>query len=412
MTIHLVPGLATNPIALSDPSTRLDELLAESIEDAEDREQTTFERAAGERAERLVLFGAGGFGRRTLAGLRAAGLEPLAFADNRAALWGTSVDGLAVLSPEQAAQQFASTAAFVVTIWGAGSPHRFAHSVEQLGELGCPVVIPATWLSWRYSTQLLPFYALDLPSRLLAEASEVRRAFRILADDRSRAEYVSQIEWRLYGDPSVLSHPVEGRQYLVTDVALPLRDDVVLDCGAYDGDTLRSWLKDRGDSFARYLALEPDPLTLVRLQRCVAKLPADIAGRVQILPYSVSDSTGPVTFSASGLLSSSLSPGEGVVVESIRLDDLDRQLGGITPTFVKVDIEGAELDALDGGAELLGRSHPLIAIAVYHCQDHLWRVPLAVHELWPEYRCFLRPHNEEGWDLILYAVPPERVPAS
>ena len=50
----------------------------------------------------------------------------------------------------------------------------------------------------------------------------------------------------------------------------------------------------------------------------------------------------------------------------------------------------------------------MLAICVYHKQDHLWRIPLLLRE-WHEYAFFLRPHNEEGWDLVCYAVPRARL---
>jgi FkbM family methyltransferase len=348
-------------------------------------------------------------GRRTLTGLRAAGIEPLAFSDNSEGLWGAEIDGLEVLSPADAAHQHGANAAFVVTIWGAGSPHRFEHSVSQLGQMGCDVVLPVTWLYWRYSAQLLPFYALDVPSSLLEQASEVRRCFDLLADDRSKEEFVSQVRWRLFGDPGCLSSPVPEEQYLVADVARAHSGEVVLDCGAYDGDTLRSWLAVRGPTFRRYFAMEPDPLSRDRLEMSLAELDAEISDRIQVLPYSVSNFTGTGTFSASGSLSSALAEGIGSMpVQCVRIDDLQPELGGHDLTFLKMDVEGSELDALAGGSESLRRLQPLIAIATYHRQDHLWRVPLAISELSSDYRYHLRPHNEEGWDLILYAVPESR----
>ncbi len=405
MTVTLPAG-----VTAVDGEASLEAMLAEPVEEARVRERGTFEMAARHRTERIVLLGAGGLGRRTLAGLRAAGVEPLAFADNRASSHGSTVDGVEVLAPEDASARFGADAVFVVTIWGAGSTHRFAHSRDQLVALGCDCVVPAAWLFWRYAEQLLPFYALDLPSRLLEQATEVRTCYESFADERSRAEYVTQVRWRLTGDPGGLAHPVGEAQYLVTDVAVPADGDVVLDCGAYDGDTLRSWMAVRGPSFREYVAMEPDPQSRARLAACVAAMDDGLRQRVRVLPYSVGGRTGTATFSASGSLSSSLGEGGGIEVECVRLDDLRDELGGASPTFVKVDIEGAELDALAGAASLVRECRPMIAIAAYHRQDHLWRVPLAVRALWPGYALFLRPHNEEGWDLILYAVPPDRVP--
>lgn len=401
-------GTTTDGASATDTArSALDAMLAEPVDVARRREREAFERAAGDRARRVVLHGAGGLGRRTLHGLRLAGREVVAFSDNRSDSWGTTVDGVEVLPPEIAAERLGKQAAFVVTIWGAGSTHRYEHSRDQLTALGCESVVPAAWVAWRHAEQLLPFYALDLPSRLLSQAAEVRRGFEALADDPSRAEYVSQVRWRLTGDPEGLAHPVDGPQYLVRDVAAPLEDEVVLDCGAFDGDTLRSWLAARGPSFHTYLAMEPDPASRARLERCVAALEPDVRRRVRVLPWSVGGTTGTVRFSASGTLSSSLDGGEGIEVGCVRLDDL-RELDGTPPTFWKVDIEGAELEAIDGASTLLRKRRPMVAIAAYHRQDHLWRVPLALEALDPGYELFLRPHNEQGWDLICYAVPPER----
>jgi FkbM family methyltransferase len=390
------------------PRDLLEELLGESPASARNREQTTFQKAAGGRDQRIVLFGAGGLGRRTLAGLRSAGIGPLAFSDNRPELWGTDIDGLTVLPPEEAAAAFGSNATFVVTIWGAGSTHRLAHSQAQLQKLGCETVLPPAWLYWRYPEQLLPFYALDLPSHLLEDAQSIRQCFDLWSDEASRREFVAQVNWRLSGDPSGLGHPDPGEQYLVADVAKERGDEVVLDCGAYDGDTLRAWLSVRGPTFRTYFAMEPDPLSRQRLESSLTELDPAIANRVRVLPYSVSDYTGSATFSASGSLSSAMQDGPGITVQCTRLDDLEPELGGEAPTFLKMDVEGAELDALTGGQSLLRRTHPMIAIATYHRQDHLWKVPLAVNDLWSQYDFYLRPHNEEGWDLILYAVPPNR----
>ena len=92
-------------------------------------------------------------------------------------------------------------------------------------------------------------------------------------------------------------------------------------------------------------------------------------------------------------------------VPCVRLDDL---LADAAPTFLKMDIEGAEPDALAGAAAVVTRHRPVLAVCVYHVQDHLWSLPLQMAALHPDYRFHLRPYNEEGWDLVCYAVPPER----
>jgi hypothetical protein len=87
---------------------------------------------------------------------------------------------------------------------------------------------------------------------------------------------------------------------------------------------------------------------------------------------------------------------------------LDEVLAGCRPTYLKMDIEGAELEALAGARAVIGQALPVLAIAVYHVQDHLWRVPLWIRALGPQYQLYLRPHDPT-MDLFCYAVPGQRL---
>jgi FkbM family methyltransferase len=254
---------------------------------------------------------------------------------------------------------------------------------------------------------------MDYPSKVLEQAEQVREAFHTLADDRSRREYVDQIAWRLTGNPECLGPKDVSPQYLPSDIVRPMPDEVIVDCGAYDGDTLESWLHERGPDFARWVALEPDPGSRGRLERYVASLPDEIRDRVTVVPFAVGSREERVSFTASGTASSYVgaADSEGDSADSVRslpLDDLCRELDLPPVTFLKMDVEGAEPDAIAGAVNVIGSGRALLALSVYHVQDHLWRIPLTVRRLRPDLQLSLRPHNEQGWDLVLYAVPPDR----
>jgi hypothetical protein len=74
-----------------------------------------------------------------------------------------------------------------------------------------------------------------------------------------------------------------------------------------------------------------------------------------------------------------------------------------------MDIEGAEFDALRGGQKVIQRDRPVLAICVYHAQNDIWRIPLFAHEMLPEHKLFLRAYEGDGFQTVMYAVPPERV---
>lgn len=219
-------------------------LLSEDIISVINREKSTFDRLVAPFGESLVLFGAGSLGRKAFAGLRGVGIKPLAFADNNPRLWNKSVDGLQVLSPQDAAQKFGGRAAFVVTIWRAGRGHRFVRTRQQLLDLNCLRIVSFTSLFWKYPETFLPHYCLDLPHKIYQETDDVRKALSLWAVDDSRREYVAQLRWRMLLDFDGLPSPVAQEQYFPNDLFSLSPDEVFVDCGAFDGDTIRSFQPD------------------------------------------------------------------------------------------------------------------------------------------------------------------------
>jgi FlaA1/EpsC-like NDP-sugar epimerase len=100
----------------------LDRLLARDPAAEARRAAGLFDALAAPRADRIVLYGAGNLGVKVAEGLRALGVEPLAFADGNPALAGTKRAGLTVLSRADAAARFGRSAAFVPSIWNVDSP--------------------------------------------------------------------------------------------------------------------------------------------------------------------------------------------------------------------------------------------------------------------------------------------------
>jgi FkbM family methyltransferase len=385
----------------------LEALLARDVEAVRAWERTEFDRLSAGRA--IVLMGAGNLGRRALAGLRRHGVEPLAFADNAPARQGTSYEGVRILSPAAAARELGGSAAFVVTIWGANSPHRFADSRRQLEALGCDVVVPFPPLLWKYADALLPFYLQDLPSRLTAQRDDVLRAFDLWDDEASQSEYVAQVRFRARGDLDGLAHPAAHPQYFPPDLFVWSDEEWVVDGGAYDGDSIRTLVSLHGDRFGHVLALEPDPRNFARLEATVAELPPQTGRRIDCRQVAIGSERRTLHLDATGTASSATrAHGEegSIAVQAATIDDLTADA---RPTLIKLDIEGFEIEALRGARRTIERMAPVLAVCVYHAQDHLWRIPLLIREWRPDAALFLRPHNEEGWDLVCYAVPRARL---
>jgi FkbM family methyltransferase len=383
---------------------QLEGLLEHSAKAVIRRERTAFDEAASPNGRRIVIYGAGGLGRRILAGLRANGVEPLAFADQNPAASSGAVSGVPIYSPTEAVRLFGFDSVFVVAVWNPVASGGIAEISAMLAERGCRRIVPFVWLFWKYPETFLPYYLWDLPSRALAQAEHVRSAFDLFEGVRSQMEFIRQLGLRLTGDVKCLGGVTDGVQYFPERLFRPRSDEYFVDCGAYDGDTLISFAKWTGGRFQGAMALEPDPANFAALKRCVAEKP-ELHGRVQSVHAAVGASRSKVQFAASGLASAAISADGAIAVDCLPLDEV---LEGEAPTYIKMDIEGAEMDALNGSASILDSHQPLLAICAYHTQDHLWRIPLRIRELTSGARLLLRPHRMDGFDLVCYAVPSGR----
>jgi FkbM family methyltransferase len=200
--------------------------------------------------------------------------------------------------------------------------------------------------------------------------------------------------WRLRADFSAVAVSA-GEQYRPPELFELGPGDRVVDGGAYNGDTLRAL----GSAFAKAWAIEPDPANAARLR-------AESDERVVVIESALGEATSDARFSAGQGVASTLSS-EGNI--SVRVSTLDDLLEQESPTFVKLDIEGAEFGALAGSRHLLARSQPIVAVCVYHRPDDIWRIPLQLRDLVPHHRYFLRAHEYDGFEVVAYAVPPNRL---
>ncbi|MGA9932840.1 MAG: FkbM family methyltransferase [Terriglobales bacterium] len=392
---------------LSEPSpemlAELDLVLREPLSSVRLRENSAFDQLLANCERRVVLFGAGNLGRKVLRCLRTIGVEPLAFADNGQSRWGTSVDGVPVLSPKDAAVRYGSSALFVIAIWSLG--HYYRDTRAQLESMGCKHVDSTASLRWKFADQLLPDFCQDLPHKLYERAAEVRKAAFLWADDFSRREYLNHVRWRALGDQNALEPPVKEQQYFPDSLYRIDDQEIFVDCGAYIGDTAEQLVRIQ-PSFREMIAIEADPQNFDGLTKWIGTLDASVASRIRALNIAVGAKRGKLRFQADGGDGARLASDGNVVVECVPIDELVTEAA---PTFIKMDIEGAELDALEGARRSIQTNRPILSVCVYHKQDDLWRIPLFIHTLVEEYRLFLRPHEVDGKELVCYAVPPNRL---
>jgi FkbM family methyltransferase len=373
---------------------RLEELLSEDPRQAA-------QRAAAYRSLRgrnVLLYGAGRLGQSVLEKLRAHDVAVVAFVDDTPAKVGTSIANTRVLSLAEASA-LRDESVLVVSMLNPQS--RFDTTRRRLEALGWGTVVSMPELCWAYPEKLLPWLQCELPQTVLAKADSIRRCFALLADHESRRQLVAHLRFRLWCDHAALPEAAAD-QYFPPDVVPDLPADVVfVDCGAYDGDTLRDFLHRHGERFDGVHAFEPDAASFRRLTHYRDQLGEGLRERLFLHRLALGERHERSRFASTGDAAAALSPTGAEEVEVVPLTEV---VAPHQPMYIKFDIEGAEAAALRGAAPLIRATHPWLAVSVYHRPDDLWDIPVYLRSLVGEYRLLLRTHGEDGMDIICYAV--------
>jgi FkbM family methyltransferase len=352
----------------------------------------------------FLIMGAGSLGSRTIHRLAEIGVHPTGVVDNNR--WGESIGPYSVMSVSEAIGTFGTDIPFVVTIWqGGDSTFRFEQVQKQLMDLGVKWILSVLDFYWTFPDALCPYLICDSPSKTLNARTDISRAIELFHDEESVSIYLDHVGFRVDGDFSRLHRSIGGEYFDF----LPDWTDVggidFYDLGSYTGDTIRAAV-DAGIRLTRVAAVEPDPNNFMELESQIQKGRFPVP--VNALRLAVGATEGKIGFEVNSDMTSRFSSKSGNLyeVDVVSVDAL-RKIVGWEPTLVKLDVEGAELQVIAGAKETIRSSRPIWAIALEHNFDDLWTVPLAFNEVAPDYRYFLRHYSEQGFDVVLYAVPVE-----
>lgn len=172
-------------------------------------------------------------------------------------------------------------------------------------------------------------------------------------------------------------------------------DEVFLDCGCLDGSTVFDFIKWCNGNYRKIYSFEPDKENFVKSKGNLSGLE-----RVELQNVGLWNETSILQFSDGKEGASRISPDGQAEIKVIRIDDI---LKGKPATFIKMDIEGAELNALQGAKSTIKTYHPKLAISVYHKWTDLMEIPTVLMSIAPEYRYAIRHHTSMFGEMVLYA---------
>jgi FkbM family methyltransferase len=348
------------------------------------------------QSQTVWIFGAGQFGRDLCETLQRAGHTVAGFVETQPS--AKQVLGLPLLNWQQWSPTH-SAAPLCIGIFNRGMP---LDGLEALARQSGATDVYLPWDLYHAFKQDLGWrFWLSEPERILSQINVLAKAMNCLSDDTSKRCLLDIAAFRLGLNTSYGSFHNHENQYFnpLTLEALQGKPIHFVDGGAYNGDTYLE-LCGLADVQEAYL-FEPDASNFAQL---VANTGHN-ERRAQCLPLGLSDHYGILSFSAGN--------GEGASITAngtshIAVAALDTVLAGHTVDFIKLDVEGAELQALQGAKQLIQRSRPVLALSLYHCPQDLWELPLMLAAICENYHFYIRQHFFNSFESVLYAVPMRR----
>ena len=339
----------------------------------------------------VAVFGAQRLGEFVCDSIRSSGITVDAVLDNGESKHGTFIGGTPVL-PLSALKDKNLPIVIATT--------RFTSSItRQLEEGGFNHVLPYSVMSLvdmeKYPDEI-PY--IGIQEDFAEHAANYLGLFLALSDDKSRHVLDGLIRYRLGYDSRFAEAVADeyARQYFDVDLIKFNNDDIFVDLGGYDGDTAEKYIQFSCGAYAKIYVFEPDANLL---KRAIDRL--DGYKAIEFVPAGAYSMDGELGFATTGRTNGSISDSGELIIPVRKLDSVLEEI----PSLIKMDIEGAETEALRGADSFLrGTPRPKLAIAAYHYAPDLWKLVDVVREINPDYRFYLRHYSETGLESVIYAI--------
>lgn len=238
----------------------------------------------------------------------------------------------------------------------------------------------------------------------LLNETQLQKVNALLSDEKSQKILEQIIQLRKTLNPQYYITP-QDTEYFPSDI--PILDNLemvnFIDCGAYTGDTIEELML-QSNKVNYTLSFEPDNTNLRKLHTTLSQLKKHHpTTNFFTYPTGVYSTNTILKFANNGVDSSaSLDTATGIEISVVSLDNV---IFNAAPNFIKMDIEGAEAEALKGALKTIQKYKPNLAICLYHKPQDLWELPLLIQEIEPSYDMYIRVHEDMCLSTVLYCIP-------
>lgn len=229
----------------------------------------------------------------------------------------------------------------------------------------------------------------------LSNKEKFDTVYNRLADDISRKTFKNLIKYKISGKIEYLID-CEVSQDEPYESFLRFSDsETFLDLGAYTGDTVLDFVS-RVNGYKKIYAVEPDLKNFKKLQKNTENFK-----EIEILNVGISHFCGNAPFNMSGGRNSKKEKG----TKEIEFKTVDSILKNLEVTYIKMDVEGEEENAILGAKQTIFKSKPKMLISAYHKTDDLINLPETVLNIRKDYKLYIRHFKSlPAWDTNFYFI--------
>ncbi|OBZ07886.1 hypothetical protein A8L34_24975 [Bacillus sp. FJAT-27264] len=333
----------------------------------------------------VILFGAGAWGKICLRAISEY-FNKVLFCDTNSTKWGSLFEGVTVISPNQLIEKYSDSYIIIASL------DYFDQIYKQLSDLNLQeqVLLPLRGFD--------PFVGFENYYKVVEKHfSEFENIYNLLEDAESKQLFKSRINSCItFNNKYIIPFLSDSPQYFETGLISLSNDEVFVDCGAYTGDTAEEFIKQTEGNFKKIYSFEPEES---KHKHYLEKFSDD--SRVELLPYGVWKENDTLKFNALDNVCSSFEESGDIEIKVVSIDD-SLELSPVT--FMKMDIEGSELEALRGAEETIRKYKPKLAICIYHKPLDIVQIPQYLKEIVPEYKIYLRHYSMGIGETVCYAI--------
>lgn len=226
--------------------------------------------------------------------------------------------------------------------------------------------------------------------------NDIEKAYTLFADDLSRRVYENILLFYYTGRIDLLDEITTDKDEAFNNILKLGGNETYVDLGAYNGDTIDEFLHYAGNEYRKIIALEPNEKNFRKLQAHCADMK-----NVDLWQLGAYNKNTIMKFNNKAGRNSAISD----FGTNTQVAEADTILCGMAASYIKADVEGADFETLDGMKNTIKNFKPRLNYSAYHRFEDIFRLPLYINSLNPEYKIYLRHHPYiPAWDTNLYCI--------